>query len=339
MDDDDDEECLVILFRTPVASESGAAARQTRRAGNLTVSSVFGGGAGDGHRPDTRCRNDRHRGLSFLPDGPVNFPFLPSSGSSNLRVLHAPSGLLVAAAGFAPDADHVLNVAAGRVLSRISVFDAPPPPSSRGGKSVDPHRLVREDLSSMMIDAAMSDGGRPLGVQLLVAGLSSRRRTTAADDDDDDGRFSLEVYTVDPSGGWRSCVGSGTAVGRGAGGVRSSLRRETRDSVAGGGSSLGPTDGAPPRGWMGALDRAMTASMIALDRDCGPSGDGDARGGGAGADYGDGANYGAALIFGAPPGPRSEVGASRCATVSSAIIEECYNRCRRRLIDRKKLTE
>ena len=37
-----------------------------------------------------------------------------------------------------------------------------------GSKSIDPHRLVREDLSAMMIYAAMSDGGRPLGLQLLV---------------------------------------------------------------------------------------------------------------------------------------------------------------------------
>ncbi len=123
-----------------------------------------------------RCTGQRwpeshHHGLSFLPDGPVHFP-LPSGGGSacNLRMLHAPLGLLVAATGFTPDADHVLGVAAGRVLSRISVFDAA---GGSGNKSVDPHRLVREDLSAMMIDAAMSDGGRPLGLQLLVVGTSA----------------------------------------------------------------------------------------------------------------------------------------------------------------------
>ena len=352
-DDEDDGECLVVLFRSPVA-----AAGRGGRAGNLTVSSVFGDGAGgDGRRPDRRDDDPRrrHRGLSFLPEGPVHFPFPTGGGggSGNLRVLHAPSGLLVAATGFAPDADHLLGVAAGRVLSRMSVYDSP---SSRGGvggggggggkKSVDPHRLVREDLSATMIDAAMSDGGRPLGLQLLVVGTSAlssprRRRTTAAED----GIPSLEVYTVDPSGGWRSCAGSGTAVGRGAEGVRSSLRRrveETRDSKAGGvGSSSGPTeDAAPLRGWRGALDKAMMASVIALDRDDGSPGgddnDADERGGGGGAR----ANYRAVVVFGPPPaGARDGIGAggSRCATVGPAITEECYERCRRRLADRKKL--
>jgi len=368
-DDDDDEECLVVLFRSPVARESGASAgRGGGRAGNLTVSSVFGdGNAGDDgrHRPD-RCDDDprrrtrsgeddrrRHRGLSFLPDGPVHFP-LPSGGGGacSLRVLHAPSGLLVAATGFAPDADHVLGVAAGRVLSRISVFDA-----AAGGRSVDPHRLVREDLSAMMIDAAMSDGGRPLGLQLLVVGTSAlssssrRRRSTTTEEEDE--LLSLELYTVDPSGGWRSCAGSGTAVGRGAKGVRSSLlqRREEeekttmRDSEevgAGGGSSSGSTNNdAPLRGWRGALDRAMMASVIASDRDDGGPGDdddddADRGGGGSG---GARANHGAVVVFGAPlaGGARDGIGASRCATVGPAITEECYDRCRRRLADRKKL--
>jgi hypothetical protein len=383
-DDDDDEECLVVLFRSPIASESGASAGRGGggNAGNLTVSSVFGdGNAGDDgrHRPDKRDDDDprwrrrrsddddirrrRHyRGLSFLPDGPVHLP-LPSGGGGvcNLRVLHAPSGLLVAATGFAPDADHVLGVAAGRVLSRISVFDAA---CAGGGKSVDPHRLVREDLSAMMIDAAMSDGGRPLGLQLLVVGTSalsssSRRRrttTTTTTTEEEDELLSLELYTVDPSGGWRSCAGSGTAVGRGAEGVRSSLLRRRRrrrregektmrdlEGAGGGGSSSGATsnDDAPPlRGWRGALDRAMMASVVAFDdRDDGGSpgdDDEDARGGGGG---GARANHGAVVVFGAPlaGGARDAIGASRCATVGPAITEECYDRCRRRLADRKKL--
>jgi hypothetical protein len=229
--------------------------------------------------------------------------------------------LLVAATGFAPDADH-LGVAAGRVLSRISVFDADAG-GGGGSKSVDPHRLVREDLSAMMIYAAMSDGGRPLGLQLLVvrtSALSSsplrRRRTTATTmKEEEDELLSLELYTVDPSGGWRSCAGSGTAVGRGAEGVRSFLLRRRRRRrgggndarfrrSGGGGSSSNSTsndDDAPPlRGWRGALYRAMMASVVALDDrdDGGGTGDDDddaPRGGGARA------NHGAVVVFGAPP--------------------------------------
>ena len=84
--------------------------------------------------------------------------------------------------------------------------------------------------------------------------------------------------------------------------------------------------------------RAMMASVVALDDrdDGGGTGDDDdaPRGGGARA------NHGAVVVFGAPPaggGARDAIGASRCAAVGPAITEECYDRCRRRLADRKKL--
>jgi len=81
----------------------------------------------------------------------------------------------------------------------------------------------------------------------------------------------------------------------------------------------------------------MMASVIALDNrdDGGGTGDNDddARGGGARA------NHGAVVVFGATPtgGARDPIIASRCATIGLAITEECYDRCRRRLTDRKKL--
>ncbi len=122
---------------------------------------------------------------------------------SLIDMCNAPSGLLVAATGFAPDADH-LGVAAGRVLSRISVFDADAG-GGGGSKSVDPHRLVREDLSAMMIYAAMSDGGRPLGLQLLVVGTSAlssspslRRRTTATTTEEEELSLIQHVFLDGP---------------------------------------------------------------------------------------------------------------------------------------------
>ena len=339
-DDDDCEECIVILFRSPGHGSLS---------GNLTASSVLGDGECDG---DGR----RHRGLTFLPDGPVHFPSPRGGGAgggSNMRILHAFSGLIVAAAGFAPDADHMLSVAAGRVLSRLSVYDAPHPASRYGSRrGVDPHRLVRDDISPSMIDASMSDGGRPYGVQLLVVGpsaLSSRRNANANAKDD----RSLEIYTVDPSGGWRSWVGGGTALGRGAEGVRSYLlrRQMTRHpavSMATEGTSRASstttttstsTTTNDRRGWRGALDSAMMSSLVAFaDRDVDYSGiddDADDIRGGGGEDGDRAANYGAVVIFG-PPSLASRRGrirpcGSRCAMVGSVDTEESYDRCRARL--------
>jgi len=193
-------------------------------------------------------------------------------------------------------------VAAGRVFSRISVYDAPSSiisSSSTSGKSVDPHRLVREDLSSMMIDAAMSEGARPLGIQLLVIGqsaLSSKGSTN-----------SLEIYTIDPSGGFRSCIGRGSAIGRGAQRVCSSLMKEEK---------LNNNN----YGWKGALDRAMLAAVDALES---TDEDHDVKERGH-------SKYGAVVVFG-KASYRSSTNrvstTSRCASVDSAIVEECYQRC------------
>lgn len=193
--DVDDDDCLVLLFRSPMQNP------QLLNVGkNLTTHSVFGSSTSSDEDDISNSKhnnlnyNHHHqKGLSFLPNGPVHFPFLPAQ----LRILHAPTGLLVAATGFAPDIDHILHVAAGRVLSRSSIFDDGGGTLSSysriGTKSVDPHRLLREDLSSLMIDATMSDGGRPWGVQLLVIGQSALSTVTAHSSS------KLEMYTLDPS--------------------------------------------------------------------------------------------------------------------------------------------
>ncbi|KAL7527582.1 hypothetical protein ACHAWF_002233 [Thalassiosira exigua] len=318
--DEEDDECLVVLFRSPVASGSSDA-------GNLTVASVFGRPApeGDGAERGDEGGVRRHPRLCFLSDGPVDLPFLPGGTGHGLRVLHAPAGLLVAATGFAPDADHVLHVAAGRVLSRISLFDAPSTSSSAVGKSVDPHRLVREDLAAMMMDEAMSEGGRPYGVQLLVVGQSALSGRNGRS-------FPLEIYTIDPSGGWRSCVGRGAAVGRGAERVRSAL---SSPALLGPSQESETVKGNPSEwenvkyGWRGALERAMTATIDALEQEadsyeedgCGePTRDPRAK-------------YGAVVVFGAPGLNSGQVRSSRCATIESAIVDKCYERCYRK--DRK----
>ena len=314
MNNMNDEECLVILFRSPVV---GGTAKQRSDDGNLTVYSVFGNLADSDNLDSTdyeqQQQTNRYHGLSFLQNGPVNFPFLPSSSSNNLRILHAPSGLLLAATGFAPDADYILNVAAGRISSRISIYDTPSLLSKSSTKSVDPHRLVREDISPMMMDATMSDGGRPFGVQLLVVGQSAQRSLND---------YPLEIYTIDPSGGWRSCTGSGTAVGRGAERVRLLLRESH-----GTGTSAAHSD--VPQGWRGALDTAMMMAIEALEQETKSDDDADTqcrrlR-----------ANFGAIVVFSGIGKLRSRVSHSRCAVVNSISITKSYDRCHQKLTEKQ----
>jgi hypothetical protein len=329
--DVDDDDCVVLLFRSPMQNQ------QLLNVGrNLTTSSVFGSSTSSNNNDDDH--HHHHTGLTFLPNGPVNFPSLPAQ----LRILHAPSGLLVAATGFAPDIDHILHVAAGRVLSRSSIFDDDGggilSSYSRGGKkSVDPHRLLREDLSSLMIDATMSDGGRPWGVQLLVIGQSALSTTATAHSSS-----TLEMYTLDPSGGWRSYCDSSSrssckAIGRGAERVRSCLQRQIMERTTLQSSSTGPTDDdVISFGWKAALDRAMMGSMIGLDDQHDNDDDNDDDNGNLiNNDDNDlmlRANYGAVVIF--STNSRSMLGtssSSRCAKINSITIEESYNRCRRKL--------
>mmetsp|Transcript_20428 Transcript_20428/g.42838 ORF Transcript_20428/g.42838 Transcript_20428/m.42838 type:complete len:185 (+) Transcript_20428:762-1316(+) len=184
----------------------------------------------------------------------------------------------------------------------------------------------------MMIDAAVSEGGRPWGVQLLVIGqsaLSQRRRRRTAD-----AGSSLDIYTVDPSGGWRSCVEKGTAVGRGAERVASSiLRRSTdiSDSVL---ENESEAADATSSGWKGALDRAMMAAIDALEQDDESNEDEHAQSKEAKA------NYGAVVIFGGYcPGGERKMRRSKCAAVNPAIVEDCYHACCRKLMNQKILAK
>lgn len=329
VDDNEEEDCVVVLVRSPIGGKSETPTDPTQQKvgnhANLTVTSVFGG---DGSESDgTQRRDDEARvvesnptsevnryynGLSFLPNGPVNFPYL-SSGSSNLHILHSPSGLLVAATGFLPDAEHILNVAAGRVFSRLSVYDA-----QNGGRGVDPHRLVREDLSSVMMDAAMTDGGRPLGAQLLVVGQSVLHAQSP-----------LDIYTVDPSGGWRSWVGIGASVGRGAERVNSSLLH-SQSSMLRADESLEVPSNMQTSGWKGALDRAIISAVDALDVSTDETKEImiDTQRNGAKT------KYGAVVIFGNKRRIHTQ---SRCAVINPAIVEERFSMCCDYLINKRKL--
>lgn len=300
---DNNDESIVLLFRSPSSdgeSSSTKAARGIEAGKNLTVMSVFGSSAHDDG--DNNYYNKYFQdGLAFLPNGPVGRPFL-SNGNNNMRVLHANSGLVMAATGFASDAEHLLNVAAGRVLSRISVFDAPSSTSIMSGKSVDPHRLVREDVSSMMIDSAMSDGGRPWGVQLLVIGQSALSRNQ---------NQLLDMYTIDPSGGWRYRHGFLAAIGRGAEKLQKNIKS----------SSSTTSNKSTISGWKRSLDVAMNAAILTfeMNEDIDVSNDDDML------NIDPTERYSAVVIFATSKcngGRRT----SKCAAVCPDVITECYRR-------------
>ena len=293
----DNDESIVLLFRSPISSgdagSSTKAARGLEAGKNLTVMSVFGSSIND----DNYYNKYYQDGLAFLPNGPVGRPFL-SNGNNNMRVLHANSGLVMAATGFASDAEHLLNVAAGRVLSRISVFDAPSSTSIMSGKSVDPHRLVREDVSSMMIDSAMSDGGRPWGVQLLVIGQSALSRNQ---------NQLLDMYTIDPSGGWRYRHGNIAAIGRGAENLQKNIK-----------SSSTTSNKSTISGWKRSLDVAMNAAINTFEmNEDDVSNDYDML------NIDPTERYSAVVIFANSNGGRRT---SKCAAVCPDVITECYRR-------------
>ena len=270
--DGDKDDCIILLFRHPYHEDE---------ARNLTAKSILCDTA-DGSSSDE---------LTFIGNNP------PSSygGNSNLRIIHSQSGLVLAAVGFAPDVDHILNVAAGRVLAKISLFDAPLTPltssgrsTTAGGKSIDPHRLVREEVSSMLVDAASMEGGRPFGTQIYVIGQTTSPRRLAAGDS------TLEMFTLDPSGTWRSCEGQLHSIGRGS-------ERVIRFQAS---SSAG--------GWKGALERALRHAANAFEKE--NSGE-------------KASEFEAMVIFGTMPTCSN----SRCAMVHPELINTIHQRIRREM--------
>lgn len=298
---EEDDDCVVILFRSPDVSRRRITSVDEDCARNLTIASVYGSVSIDIEDDYTTNLQNHPDQLCPLFRGQLIHPYL--SFNNNACILHAPSGLLLAATGFQPDISHLLHIATGRILSRTSIYDT--------GKSLDPHKLVREDLSSILIDAASSDGGRPMGVQCLVIGQSFIKKDT------------LEVYTIDPSGGWRSHVGWGAVVGRGAEKVRKSLmtlKSSNNDS------------NESKRGWRLALDRAMAAAVCAFEvNEDTPS---------SSANENMSHLYKAIVIFGSSRNKRQQLALlaasnSKCAAIYPLIVQDSYKRCLGSLVSKE----
>lgn len=261
------DDCIILLFRHPYHEDE---------ARNLTAKTILSD-TGDTSSDDE---------LTFVGNNPPPSCF---GGHGNLRIIHSQSGLVLAAVGFAPDVDHILSVAAGRVLAKISLFDAPLTTSglstAAGSKSIDPHRLVREEVSSMLVDAASMEGGRPFGTQIYVIGQTTSPRRLA------EGDSTLEMFTLDPSGTWKSCEGPLYSIGRGS----ERVIRYQASSNAG--------------GWKGTLERSLRHAANAFEHEK----KGEKTSG-----------FEAMVIFGTVPTYSN----SRCAMVHPEVINSIHQRIR-----------
>jgi 20S proteasome alpha/beta subunit len=111
------------------------------------------------------------------------------------------------ATGFAPDVRHVMRVVA-RSESQNQHYLA-----KHSYHAVDHvHSMVRDTLAERLRVAALSDGGRPLGVQCLVVGCGGRTPHT-----------TWNLHVVDPTGHWRHYGGGATAIGKHASLIRTKL--------------------------------------------------------------------------------------------------------------------
>lgn len=141
-------------------------------------------------------REERHDG-NIPCDSTDELDRIPHYGSitSNLHYLH--SDLLLGMTGFAPDVNHLLRFFANTALQYEHVM-------SSDSLQLEPtttipvRKLVIQGISKELRTAALSNNGRPYGVQALIVGRKP----------------SLEIYTVDSIGGWTHWGGGATAIGR-----------------------------------------------------------------------------------------------------------------------------
>lgn len=122
---------------------------------------------------------------------------IPHYGSitSNLHYLH--SDLLLGMTGFAPDVNHLLRSFANTALHYEHVMSSDLL-ELEPTRTIPVRKLVIQGISKELRNAALSNNGRPYGVQALIVG----RKPT------------LEIYTVDSIGGWTHWGGGATAIGR-----------------------------------------------------------------------------------------------------------------------------
>ena len=176
-------DCAVVLARAPSPS-AGAAFGRTATTADLGYSSPLeaAGCAGS----DVDSAKPPRSLLAPLSRGPV--PLTHGAPSCCLHILHKSSGLVCAMTGFAADVWHLVRVLAREVSDHEFLYADSPPPTI--------HELARDTLALATRNAAFASSGRPLGVQALMVGNHASSRKAF-------GGTSLQIYMVDPTGGWR----------------------------------------------------------------------------------------------------------------------------------------
>ena len=111
--------------------------------------------------------------------------------------------------GLASDVDHISRVVQQGIHTHRIVYDATSFPC--------PVSQLVTSMAGTVRDAAKWKGGRPYGLQALLVGSNNNNRQNMN---------KMRVYTVDPSGAWRSWGSGCTAIGRNAEGVRQTLYDE-----------------------------------------------------------------------------------------------------------------
>jgi 20S proteasome alpha/beta subunit len=140
--------------------------------------------------------------------------------TSSLHYLH--SDLLLGMTGFVPDVNHLLRSFANTALlyehvlssscSSSSSSSDVQPEQTTSTTTIPVKKLVVQGISRELRNAAMSNNGRPYGVQALVVGRKPK----------------LTIYTVDSIGGWTHWGGGATAIGRYDQKVRVNLAAELK---------------------------------------------------------------------------------------------------------------
>ena len=134
------------------------------------------------------------------------------STSRTIYILQETIGMCLAMTGFASDVNHLVRYVANAISEHEYLY---------GGEVPSVHSIVRSTLASYVRDATTHGGSRPYGIQGLMVGHDRENSKSA----------KLEMFTVDPSGIFRHCVGGVAAIGKDAETVRSSMSKRLEEKV------------------------------------------------------------------------------------------------------------
>jgi len=159
-----------------------------------------------------------------LSEGPLSSSLKTNSLFHLLRChdYYDSHACIIGITGFTPDAQHILRFTVKSLSDHKYVYSGA---GSSGVTSNIIKRQIVDPISDRLKTAALSESGRPFGIQALIVGLSLNNHREEKEDDHHPACF----YSIDPSGGWRSWGGLATAIGNRAELTRRSLWIQIRD--------------------------------------------------------------------------------------------------------------